>query len=100
MTVRLIRSLPMIIAFCMAFVAASEVMAWLLLAAACLLVPRTWQEKAARLETAKSPWRTWWRLGGQRRREYLRTVVLGENPLKWLACRERWCDCRDDRGVR
>jgi hypothetical protein len=70
--------------------AVSEVVAWLLLAAACLLVPRTWQEKAARLEISKSPWRTWWRLGGQRRREYLRAVVLGENPLQWLACRERW----------
>lgn len=68
----------------------SEVVAWLLLAAACLLVPRTWQEKAARLEISKSPWRTWWRLGGSRRREYLRTVVMGENPLQWLACRERW----------
>ena len=70
--------------------AVSEVVAWLLLAAACLLVPRTWQEKATRLEISKSPWRTWWRRGGQRRREYLRAVVLGENPLKWLACRERW----------
>lgn len=71
-------------------IAISEITAWVLLASACLLVPRTWQEKAGRVATAKTPWRTWWRLGGQRRREYLRAVVLSENPLKWLACRERW----------
>lgn len=70
--------------------AASEVVAWLLLAAACLLIPRAWQERTARSEISKSPWRTWWRLGGPRRREYLRAVVLSENPLQWLACRERW----------
>jgi ABC-type transport system involved in multi-copper enzyme maturation permease subunit len=68
----------------------SEVVAWLLLAAACLLIPRAWQEKTARSEISKSPWRTWWRLGGPQRREHLRVVVLSANPLKWLACRERW----------
>lgn len=68
----------------------SEMVLWTLLALACVIVPRTWQEKTARSEISKSPWRAWWRLGGQRRREYLRTVVLGKNPLQWLACRERW----------
>ncbi|MGC3960680.1 MAG: ABC transporter permease subunit [Verrucomicrobiota bacterium] len=68
----------------------SEMVLWTLLALACVIVPRTWQEKTTRSEISKSTWRVWWRLGGLRRREYLRTVVLGENPLQWLACRERW----------
>jgi hypothetical protein len=68
----------------------SEGVAWGLLAAACFLIPRTWQEKAARLASVNSPWRTWWRWGGERRRQHLRLVVLNRNPLTWLACRERW----------
>jgi hypothetical protein len=64
--------------------------AWGLLAAACFLIPRTWQEKAARLASVNSSWRTWWRWGGERRRQHLRLVVLERNPLTWLACRERW----------
>jgi len=68
----------------------SEIVAWSLLVLACVLVPRNWQEKASRVEAAKSPWRIWWRFGGRRRRAYLRSVVLDQNPLKWLACRERW----------
>lgn len=68
----------------------SEFIAWLLLILACVFIPRNWQEKTARSEISNSSWRRWWRFGGQRRRDYLRSVVLGENPLKWLACRERW----------
>jgi hypothetical protein len=68
----------------------SEVVAWSLLASACFLITRTWQEKAARVEASQSPWRQWWRFGGPRRRAHLRTVVLEQNPVKWLACRERW----------
>ncbi len=68
----------------------SEVVAWSLLAAACFLITRTWQDKAPRVEAAQSPWRRWWRFGGLRRQNYLRTDVLERNPLQWLACRERW----------
>lgn len=68
----------------------SQLLAWAMLGAACWLIPRNWQEKTARLERAKSPCRTWWRFGGEKRRQHLRTVVMDANPLTWLACRERW----------
>jgi len=68
----------------------SQAMGWMLLIAACLLIPRTWQERAARKELRQSSWRMWWRFGTVRRRQHLRAVVLEKNPLTWLASRERW----------
>lgn len=70
---------------------ASQIMAWMMLGAACWLIPRNWQEKTGRIALAQqSPWRSWWRFGNAKRRTHLRTVVLDQNPLTWLGCRERW----------
>ena len=68
----------------------SQATGWGLLIAACLLIPRTWQERATRKELRQSSWRMWWRFGSVRRRQHLRAVVLEKNPLTWLASRERW----------
>lgn len=68
----------------------SQIVAWVMLAAACLLIPRTWQERVARVEVSKSPWRSWWRFGSARQRAQHRSVLLEQNPLTWLGCRERW----------
>lgn len=63
--------------------------AWGLLAGACWLVPRNWQDKV-HPNRATSPWRNWWRFGSARQREQLRLGLLDRNPMTWLACRERW----------
>jgi len=65
--------------------------AWMLLALASALVPRTWQERrAARSPSSTSTWSYAWRYGGARRRTALRRKLIGRNAFLWLACRERW----------
>ena len=65
--------------------------AWMLLALASVLVPRTWQERrAARSPSSTSTWSYAWRYGGARRRIALRRKLIGRNAVLWLACRERW----------
>jgi hypothetical protein len=64
--------------------------AWLLFSLASVLVPRTWQERAARTTASSSTWAYAWRYGGVRRRAALRRKLIGQNPVLWLACRERW----------
>ena len=65
--------------------------AWMLLALASVLVPRTWQERrAARSSFSNTTWSYAWRYGSARRRAGLRRKLLGHNPVLWLACRERW----------
>lgn len=64
--------------------------AWLLLAAACLLVRRTWQEKSAKTSVRAAGWTYWWKYGGPKRRGKLRQKLMDRNPMLWLACRERW----------
>jgi hypothetical protein len=69
----------------------AQAIAWLLLAMASVLVPRTWQERrAARSSVAISTWSYAWRYGGPKRRAALRHKLIGRNPVLWLACRERW----------
>jgi hypothetical protein len=69
----------------------SQGIAWLLLALASVLVPRTWQERrAARSSFSNTTWSYAWRYGSARRRAGLRRKLLGRNPVLWLACRERW----------
>ena len=63
---------------------------WLLFALASLLVPRTWQEKAARAPASMSAWAYAFRYGSAGRRAALRLKLIGRNPVLWLACRERW----------
>jgi len=65
--------------------------AWFLFALASVLVPRTWQERRTTKSTASiTTWSYAWRYGGARRRAALRRKLLGQNPILWLACRERW----------
>lgn len=68
----------------------NQVVGWMLLGLACLLVPRTWQEKAAQNPAASGGWAHWWKFGGARRQSMLRHKLMGANPVLWLACRERW----------
>jgi hypothetical protein len=68
----------------------NQVVGWMLLGLACLLVPRTWQDKAARNPASSAGWAHWWKFGGTRRQSALRERLMGANPVLWLACRERW----------
>ena len=67
----------------------SQAVAWLLLAMACGLIPRTWQERSAKKAISKG-WAYAWKYGGGKRRVALRRKLIGLNPVLWLACRERW----------
>jgi hypothetical protein len=66
----------------------NQAIAWLLFALACVLVPRTWQEKTSR--AAAKSWSYSWRYGSERRRTNLRRKLIDRNAVLWLACRERW----------
>ena len=68
----------------------TNLIGWAMLAAACALAPRTWQErKRAVADSARN--RSYaWRYGGVRRRLRLRQRLLVRHPIAWLACRERW----------
>lgn len=64
--------------------------AWTLLALACGLIPRTWQERSAKVSTVARSRAYWLKFGGARHRARLRGKLLGVNPVLWLSCRERW----------
>ena len=63
---------------------------WAFLVAACVIVPRSWQDRA---ETgATSRWRARWRRWGQglpAARQAIRARMLAINPFYWLAGRDR-----------
>ena len=67
----------------------SQGVAWTLLALACGLLPRTWQEKPERTSVKVLGRRYAWRYGGAERRAGLREKLLRKNPVMWLAARER-----------
>lgn len=67
----------------------SQGVAWTLLGLACVLLPRTWQEKPERTSARALGRQYAWRYGGSRRRVALRNKLLGINPVMWLASRER-----------
>jgi len=69
---------------------ANQALAWMLFGLTCLLLPRTWQDRAAKHSTARSPWARAWKFGGAKRRAALRRRLIEPNPVLWLACRERW----------
>lgn len=71
-------------------IVANQVFIWLLLGLACVLVPRTWQQRRASSTVSHGSWSYAWRYGGAKRRSSLREKLLGKNPVLWLACRERW----------
>jgi len=68
----------------------TQVIAWLLFAFACLLIPRTWQQKAGKTAVAAKTWAYAWKYGKAARRTKLRNKLLPINPVMWLASRERW----------
>ncbi len=69
---------------------ASQLVAWVLLGLACVLIPRTWQTRARQTSPRLLRWGYWWRYGGVKRRVALRQKLLGVHPVTWLALRERW----------
>lgn len=67
----------------------SEGVAWLMLGGACVLIPKTWQEKGSRARNETSAFMRWWRFGSERRLARLRGAMMDANPTTWLVCRER-----------
>jgi hypothetical protein len=68
----------------------NQVVAWLLLGLTCGLLPRSWQEKAAKHSAVRDNRATTWKFGGAKSRAALRQKLIEVNPVLWLACRERW----------
>jgi ABC-2 family transporter protein len=67
----------------------NQALGWSILVLACLLLPRTWQEKArSSAGTASFVYRL--KFGEPKRRARLRERLMDVNPVFWLACRERW----------
>ena len=70
--------------------AITELLGWLMFFLACVLVPRTWQEKKRASAGGSRPWVYAWKYGGTSRRARLRRKLLDLHPVAWLVCRERW----------
>jgi hypothetical protein len=68
----------------------SHLLAWILFAGACVLVPLTWQQKAARSLRLRSERFYSWKYGPAGSRAHLRRKLLAVDPILWLGCRERW----------
>ena len=64
--------------------------AWLFLALASLLTPKTWQDKPAASTTGRGSRAQRWRFGSPAKRAALRQRWLQENPIRWLAGRDLW----------
>lgn len=67
----------------------NQLLGWVLLGLACVLIPRNWHE-IARNPATNAGWAHWLKYGGTRRRAALRRKAMSANPVLWLACRERW----------
>ena len=70
--------------------AVNQLLGWLMLGLACLLVPHSWRAQRNTGSGSLSTWQHAWRYGGQRRRERIRRRLLGWQPMVWLVSRERW----------
>ena len=68
----------------------TQIVAWLCLAIACVLLPRAWQEKKQETKTGERGWSYALKFGGTKSRAHLRRILMIPNPVVWLACRERW----------
>ena len=68
----------------------TQLLGWAMLAAASALVPHTWQERKKAGAGRSQRWSYAWRYGGARRRLRLRRKLIGQQPVAWLVCRERW----------
>jgi ABC-type transport system involved in cytochrome c biogenesis permease component len=63
---------------------------WLFLALSSVCAPHAWQEKAGNANASRSSLAYRWRFGGQRFRAALRRKLLDQEPVLWLAMRDRW----------
>ncbi len=71
-------------------VVAVQIMSWILLFSASLIVPRTWKDKASSLRAqAWQARRDRFRFGSEGERKLFRLRVLAMNPLHWLTGRNR-----------
>ena len=68
----------------------TQLLGWAMLAVASALAPHTWQDKKKAGASSNKGWSYAWRYGGARRRLRLRQKLIGEQPVAWLVCRERW----------
>ena len=67
----------------------NQLVAWTLLGLACVLLPRSWQDKVMKQPTATN--RSFaWKFGGTKARAALRRKLIDPKPVLWIACRERW----------
>jgi hypothetical protein len=67
----------------------TQIACWVLFLFACVVAPRSWQERSRRA-AGTGAWAYAWKYGGHWRRTRLRRRWLDRNPMLWLACRERW----------
>jgi hypothetical protein len=69
-------------------IACGQILAWLFLALACFIVPRSWQEQEQQIKIERW-WRQFgWRKGQTAARTKLRGELLGLNPIDWLVSRD------------
>jgi ABC-type transport system involved in cytochrome c biogenesis permease component len=69
---------------------AQHLVAWIFLVAACIIVPRAWQEKANAKDGFAAALANRWRFGGKRARLAFRRKLLHRKPILWLALRDHW----------
>jgi len=67
----------------------NQIVAWLQLALACVLIRRNWQVKNTSPTAELAKRGSWWRYGGEKNRQALREKWLSRDPMLWLALRER-----------
>src|SRR5213075_1804812 len=63
---------------------------WSFLAASSVCTPRAWQDKPAGADAPGLSLRRSWRYGSPRGRVALRRKLLAQDPILWLAMRDRW----------
>ena len=68
----------------------NQLVAWSLMGLACVLLPRSWQDKVSKQSKAAANRSFAWKFGGAKSRAALRRKLIDPNPVLWIACRERW----------
>ncbi len=68
----------------------TEILGWTMLALACWMAPRSWQDRRSGGSRTSRGWSYAWKYGGPGRLRRLRLRLLEREPITWLACRERW----------
>jgi ABC-2 family transporter protein len=68
----------------------NQLVAWTLMGLACVLLPRSWQEKVTKQSKAAANRSFVWKFGGPEARTARRRKLIEPNPVLWIACRERW----------